>query len=281
MQIRGELARVLIAVKASPQPSAKYGDTVCVAGIRIDGGRAEWIRLYPVPFRWIGGDQQFRKYDIVDVEIRRATGDSRPESFKPDIETIKVVGHLDDWKARQPIFERLPRTTTCSLSSAATERHDAPSLGMVTVRELIKLEYEDRPGWTDAEKAKIAASVERSQLSLFADPASTPAQLKAPRFKVRYRYHCEDARCPSHGGQILDWELTALQNRQRVSDQQLKASIDARFGQQMFSADRQTSFFMGNFEDPRKRHGFSVLGIHYPPGSVASSVGLFDLDVND
>jgi hypothetical protein len=49
----------------------------------------------------------------------------------------------------------------------------------------------------------------------------------------------------------------------------------------MFSADRQTSFFMGNFEDPRKRHGFSVLGIHYPPGSVASSIGLFNLDVDD
>ena len=37
MHVRSETARVLITVKASPQPSAKYGDTVCVAGIRVGG----------------------------------------------------------------------------------------------------------------------------------------------------------------------------------------------------------------------------------------------------
>ncbi|CAM3719201.1 hypothetical protein E4A47_04460 [Micrococcus flavus] len=32
---RPKAARVLITVKATPQPSQKYGDTVCVAGIRL------------------------------------------------------------------------------------------------------------------------------------------------------------------------------------------------------------------------------------------------------
>lgn len=96
MQVRSETARVLITVKASPQPSAKYGDTVCVAGIRLDGGLAEWVRLYPVPFRWMSGEHQFKKYDIVTAEIRRATDDQRPESFKPDIDSIEVVDHLKD-----------------------------------------------------------------------------------------------------------------------------------------------------------------------------------------
>ncbi|MCS0500043.1 hypothetical protein [Protaetiibacter mangrovi] len=277
MQIRGELARVLITVKASPQPSAKYGDTVCVAGIRIDGGRADWIRLYPVPFRWLGGEQQFKKYDVVDLEVRRAVGDSRPESYKPDIETIRVVGHLDDWSRRQPIFERVVRTTTCQLSRAATERHDALSLGMVQVRSLDGLEFEVHPGWSDAEKLKIAASVQGTQLSLFSEPGRTPPELKAPRFKVRYRYRCMEADCPRHVGQILDWELTALQYRQRGSDAELKAAVEERFAAGMFEG-RTTSFFMGNFEDPRKRHGFSVLGVHYPPAGIASRLGLFDLD---
>lgn len=280
MQIRAELARVLITVKASPQPSAKYGDTVCVAGIRIDGGRAEWIRLYPVPFRWMGGEQQFRKYDLVDLEVRRAAGDSRPESHKPDIETIRVVDHLDDWASRQPYFERLARTTTCRLSRAASERHDAPSLGMVGVRSIDGLDFEVHPGWSIAEKAKIAASVEATQLSLFADPDRTPPQLKAPRFKVRYRYHCTEESCAGHVGQILDWELTALQHRQHGNDVDLKAAVEERFVKMMFSAERSTSLFMGNFEDPRKRHGFSVLGVHYPPAGVASRVGLFDLDAD-
>ncbi|RRD60723.1 hypothetical protein EII30_05595 [Leucobacter sp. OH1287] len=51
-----ETARVLITVKTSPNPSAKYGDTVCVAGIRTDREAYEWIRLYPVNFRWLSAE---------------------------------------------------------------------------------------------------------------------------------------------------------------------------------------------------------------------------------
>lgn len=36
--IQPEHAKVLILVKASPEPSEKYGDTVCMAGIRVHPG---------------------------------------------------------------------------------------------------------------------------------------------------------------------------------------------------------------------------------------------------
>jgi hypothetical protein len=41
----------MITVKTYPNPSETYGETVCVAGVRLDRGRPEWIRLYPVKFR--------------------------------------------------------------------------------------------------------------------------------------------------------------------------------------------------------------------------------------
>lgn len=279
MQVRSETARVLITVKASPQPSKQYGDTVCVAGIRIDGGRSEWIRLYPLPFRWIGVEKQFKKFDLIDVEVRRATGDSRPESFRPDINTINVVGHLDDWKERQPIMSKVPRTTTCALSGAGSEHHYAPSLGMVSVRSLDRMKVQPFDGWSEAQQQRIAAAASLSPLSLFGDLEKTPSELKAPRFVVRYDYHCTADECPGHVGQVLDWELTALQNRlHRDSDDVVKAAIEKNFHQRMFAPGRQTSFFMGNFEDARKRASFSVLGVYYPPEGVATSVGLFDLD---
>ena len=168
MQVRSETARVLITMKASPQPSAKYGDTVCVAGIRVDGGRAEWIRLYPLAFRWMGVEQQFKKFDLIDVEVRRETKDSRPESYRPDIDSIKIVRHLDDWKDRQPYMERVERTSTCALSAAAAKHHDAPSLGMVTVRSVERFKVEAFGGWTDAQKARIAAAANLAPRSLFA-----------------------------------------------------------------------------------------------------------------
>jgi len=277
MQVRSETARVLITVKASPQPSKQYGDTVCVAGIRIDGDRSEWIRLYPLPFRWIGVEKQFKKFDVIDLEVRRETKDTRPESYRPDIETISVVRHLDDWKDRQPIMSKVPRTTTCALNAAASEHHAAPSLGMVLVKSLDRVKVEAFGGWSDAQQERIAASASLTPLSLFGDVEKTPSELRAPRFIVRYDYHCTAEECPGHVGQVLDWELTALQNRlNRDSDDVVRAAIEKNFHQRMFAPGKQTSFFMGNFEDARKRASFSVLGVYYPPEGVATSVGLFD-----
>lgn len=279
MQVRAEAVRVLITVKASPQPSKQYGDTVCVAGIRVDGGRADWIRLYPLPFRWMGIEQQFKKFDLIDVEVRRETKDTRPESYRPDIDSIKVVRHLDHWKDRQPIMSKVPRTSTCALSAAASDHHDAPSLGMVTVKSLERVKVELFGGWSEAQQERIAAAASLTPLALFGDVGKTPSELKAPRFVVRYEYYCTANGCRGHVGQVLDWELTALQGRHhRDSNDVVKAAIEKKFHEQMFASGKQTSFFMGNFEDARKRGSFSVLGIYYPPEGVASSVGLFDLD---
>jgi hypothetical protein len=38
---------VLITVKAYPNPSAGYAETVCVAGLRIDTDPYEWVRERP------------------------------------------------------------------------------------------------------------------------------------------------------------------------------------------------------------------------------------------
>lgn len=57
--------KVLITVKAYPNPSTKYGETVCCAGIDIDTGK--WIRLYPIPFRDLDSAKQFSKYTIIEI----------------------------------------------------------------------------------------------------------------------------------------------------------------------------------------------------------------------
>ena len=62
--------RVLITVKAAPNPSEKYGETVCVAGLRLDLDAGGWVRLYPVNFRELDSDGKFRKYDVVSLMAR-------------------------------------------------------------------------------------------------------------------------------------------------------------------------------------------------------------------
>lgn len=74
--------RVMITVKAAPNPSQTYGETVCVAAVSVDPNHPGWIRLYPVNFRYLEQDTRFSKYDIVAFEAQRARADGRHESWK-------------------------------------------------------------------------------------------------------------------------------------------------------------------------------------------------------
>jgi hypothetical protein len=265
MKLRPERAEVLVTVKTTPVPSVKYNDTVCVAGIRIDCERTEWIRLYPIKFRWLDLEEQFKKYDVISVDVRRRTQDTRPESYSPDQGSIMRLRHLDPWLERVKIIDKIGQVSACRLSQQAGNAHDGPSLGLVPVADLNDLVFIPHPGWTADEQAKIRAAYFAPAADLFGERGHTPPPLIAPRFKVKYQFRCESAACPGHECQMLDWELTELQRReQERDDTDLKDAIRQRFLTQMWNTDRCTAFYMGNFEAPKKRRSFSVLGAYYP-----------------
>ena len=87
-----QTADILVLVKAYPTPSQKYTESVCVAGLRLDTAEPEWIRLYPVQFRLLEKVQQFGKYNVIRVQVRRPTsGDTRPQSFTPNMDTVEKI----------------------------------------------------------------------------------------------------------------------------------------------------------------------------------------------
>ena len=91
-----ETAEVMITVKTYPNPSETYGETVCVAGVRLDRGDREWVRLYPVKFRNADFDSQFKKYEIIRVNgTYHQANDNRPESFRPRQDELEHVEWLD------------------------------------------------------------------------------------------------------------------------------------------------------------------------------------------
>jgi hypothetical protein len=49
--------KILITVMTYPHPSRSYSELVCTAGITEN---LEWVRLYPVDYRYRPKDQQFR-----------------------------------------------------------------------------------------------------------------------------------------------------------------------------------------------------------------------------
>ncbi len=68
--------RVVVLVKALPNPSQKYGETVCCAGVTAEG---KWKRLYPIRFRHLR-DNKFKRWDWVRFEYEPPRTDTRTES---------------------------------------------------------------------------------------------------------------------------------------------------------------------------------------------------------
>jgi hypothetical protein len=254
-------SRVLVLVKAAPQPSRQYGDTVCVAGVDVDAAVPRWIRLYPVPFRYLEGERQFRKYEVITVRTRDAGADKRPESRKIDAENLVIGGHLADWSQRSAWVEPLAGPTMCQLVQSVRTDLNAPSLGAVRLAAGPTLKFSDHPGWSKEELARFDAY--RNQGDLFRE--APPTLLDAPRLVVHMEYRCQEQGCAGHLQKIIDWELTALQLRfQRKSSAELKAAITRNFLDIPFADDRNPMVFVGNQENVRRRTSFTVLGVYYP-----------------
>lgn len=272
-------ARVLITVKASPEPSKTYGDTVCVAGVRLnEDGSGEWVRIYPVAFRHLDSDLKFKKFEIIEVDLTRSSRDTRAESYRPNWETLTRTNQNGRYKTygadtRGPILEKLIGPTMCDLRLGVEADLNAQSLGLVEVRDLRPLRFEVHGSWTELQVASMTAVM--SQPDLFGEVDTTPV-LQAPRFKVYYDYFCMNLICKSHKPRILDMELSALQYRYRFkSDDELKAIITTKFHTEMWNAKVRTYFFVGNFGDIIKRKNFSVLGIYRPPRAANYVKALF------
>ncbi len=104
-------AKVLITVMTYPHPSRGYQELVCTAGVTESG---EWIRLYPVDYRYREQHQQFKKYQWIEVVLgpNGAGKDNRKESRRPDLDSIKLLGEplntKNKWQDRRAIIDRLP-----------------------------------------------------------------------------------------------------------------------------------------------------------------------------
>jgi len=119
-----ETTKVLITVKTYPTFSTKYDELVCTAGIKEDGS---WVRIYPVPFRKLDYNKQYRKYDWIELELVKNKSDFRPETFRPrSIDTeIKIVDHVgtnDNWAIRKKIVLKKVHTNLSLLIKEAKDK---------------------------------------------------------------------------------------------------------------------------------------------------------------
>jgi len=253
------LLRLLITVKAAPNPSDKYGETVCVAAFNADPSAPGWLRLYPINFRELGVQATFKKYDLVEVSAVPARQDPRRESWRPKMDTLKVLDRLTGWGRRAAWLEASVETSMCRLNDQVRSSPAAKSLALVRPREVLDLEVNPHPGWTKQQQQKIDQYVQQEQL--FAERDRTP--LQAPRFQAHYRYRCHDQGCKGHRQGLLDWEFVALQRRlAHLDSDRAGEQLRKKFLDMMCAPDRSPAFYVGN--QAKRPHVFSVVGVYYP-----------------
>jgi len=242
-------ATVLVTVKASPEIGRAHGETVCVAGIRLDGDQISWIRLFPVQWQWFW-HKTHPKYQIVELDITHHRNDQRPESHRPDLDSVSVVRQVPAGSQRAEILNRLPQPTMCGLLRESGWKRT--SLALVVPTDVSDLTREDNSG-SKGHDAKISRA---AQGSLFAQGA--PALEICP-FTFRFRYRCEDPACGGHHQSIVDWEISEAWRTWRIS---YPTDFLQRIREKWMSLvqpSRLPAFFVGN--QHQAPQGFLILGV--------------------
>jgi hypothetical protein len=250
-----EELEVLVTVKSSPVVGKKTGEAICVAGIRVDDGHQEWVRLFPFPFRDLPYERQFKKYQKIKVQAQKASSDTRPESWTPHYDTLELGDVLDTkkkWAARRVILDPLEVESMCEIRRR--QELDGTSLGMFAPED-IELSIVHEPG--DWDPAKAAAL---DQPSLFV-PDKT--RLERVPYRFKYDYRCSTPTCNGHSQTYIDWEITQAWRSWRYPIDEKLEKLRSKFLDEMCSPDKDTRIFVGN--QHLHHDSFLVLGVFWPP----------------
>ncbi|QQS23659.1 MAG: hypothetical protein IPM43_09370 [Actinomycetota bacterium] len=244
-----ERATVLLTVKASPEIGRTHGETVCVAGIRLDGDEFRWIRLFPVQWHWFWKGEH-PKYQVIELEIDKHDKDQRPESYRPRLDTTAVLDQLPAGKRRAEVLNRLPQYTMCDL--VAAKGWTRPSLGLVVPSEITGFVREDHTGDT-AHTAKMNRAAQGSLL------AQGAPNLEFSPFTFKLAYRCHSASCRGHEQSIVDWEISeAWRNWRRSYPTDYLDRIEEKW-LSLVDPARLPALYVGN--QHQAPQGFLVLGI--------------------
>lgn len=256
--------RILITVKAYPNPSQKYIEAVCIAGVTRAN---QWIRLYPVSYRFLDYDQQFRTYAWIDADVSKSK-DHRPESHYIDVDSIQVVGNIDTarkWEERKKLL--LPLVSPSIEYLQGQNDKERTSLGLIRPKEVRQLIIKKQaPEWSDKEKAKL---LQRSLLDgVEADGTYKAIQeLEKVPYRFRYEFFCNDARCTGHTYSIESWEVLQSYRKWRelYGDTGWEAKFRQRYEEEFLSDRCDLHFYFGTIL--RHPKTWTIIGLFYPPAS--------------
>lgn len=190
--------RAAVLVKAFPQPSQKYEETVCCAGITAEG---QFLRLYPIRYRHLAQSQRFERWDVIEFEATRPHDDWRPESRHVSEESIRIVQSASQTNDEQRVRLWLPHVADSLVALKEENVATQKSLGVIrpddgSVRFKVR---QLKAGSADDEQIQHAFK----QVSMLDDG---PLSRLTVEYEFSYRFTCAGQK---HEMKIHDWEVQA------------------------------------------------------------------------
>ena len=274
------LMRVLIAVKTYPTLSEKYDELVCTAGFLEDGS---WIRIYPVPFRKLDYENQYHKWQWLEIDLIKNQSDFRPESYRPrDIESLFIMGEAIDTSNKWAVRRSIVMTKVhMNMSELIAEAKDiGTSLAVLKPTKIIDLIWEpcDRE-WNVKRLTAIEAN--KMQLSLFEKDAAKRLFKIVRKLPYKFSYIFTTKDGLERTLMIEDWELGQLywnclktaNNNENIACQKVREKY---FSYMVDNCDLH--FFLGTTRQYHKiaPNPFIIVGTFYPPKTTISQPTLFD-----
>ena len=185
-------AEAIVIIKAAPQVGKRHGETVCCAGLTLQGN---WLRLYPISFRTLEQAKKFSRWDIIKFKWWKPKDDHRVESRRIDQDSLEIIGKLKT-------AERTKFLASSIVTGLDEELKKGKSLALLRA-EILGFNFEEKgAGKMQEDAAKFDAL--RKQPDLFNTKPMIP--YKPCPYHFKYRYRTDDG---EREGTCQDWEIEA------------------------------------------------------------------------
>jgi len=247
--------KFLILANTYPNPSSKYRETNCVAAVSTIG---KLLRLYPIPYRLLDGQDKFKKWEWVSAKIQKAKGDNRPESYRIDVDSIERHAKIStnrQWNDRLRWVRSHVIESFDKLEQRRKETGETLGvIGPVTLLGLDIVEQKDTD-WTAKELTSL------SQDGLFdSDEVRNRRPLRKLPYRFYYRYKLNGS---EHRHLLTDWEVGALYwNCKQKYGQSWETKLRGRIEDE-FAKKKDLLFLMGTVH--RFPDTWLIVAMVYPP----------------
>lgn len=264
----GEELECTVFVKAAPERSQKYGETVCTAGI-LDDGRL--IRLYPIKIDeyWKKDIPKYRRVRIAAIPSDEPAG--RPESHKVQTGLQPIDSPLraspTPWTERMDLLGKAVNPQGMQGLRDLQKQHGT-SLGIVKVKELRDF-YITAPLDEVVEQSDYRVS---PQKTITGEAIMEGSRIDKVKHVFRFTWLCEGSCCGPeakgrgyHDTTCEDWELFEsfrAWRKQYTDDEKFLDALKNKFYDCLGQSNLY--FAMGTPSDPKTQNSWMVVGLVYP-----------------